>query len=153
MSVYFFDSSAVVKRYIPEAGTHWVRSLLASQSHTILVGHITPVEVMSAVFRKVREKELTPAAADALQKLFLRHLKHKDFVLLHYDNAVMQTAINLLGRYTLRAYDAIQLATAVNSQQILQPNGHSVIFTTADNDLVAAAQQAGLATENPNQYK
>ena len=38
MSLYFFDSSALAKRYMPETGSHWVLSLAApTQRNRIFV--------------------------------------------------------------------------------------------------------------------
>lgn len=53
MSAYFFDSSAVVKRYVNETGTAWVTSILApTAGHDIYVTRITGVEVVSAIARR-----------------------------------------------------------------------------------------------------
>jgi uncharacterized protein len=36
VTAYFLDSSAVIKRYVPEAGTAWVRAMtMPSTGHTI----------------------------------------------------------------------------------------------------------------------
>jgi len=38
VSTYFFDTSALIKRYVVEQGTDWVRSIVAPQAgHTILI--------------------------------------------------------------------------------------------------------------------
>lgn len=50
MAAYFFDSSAVVKRYVHEMGTAWVLSVTApTAGHFIYIAHITGVEVVSAI--------------------------------------------------------------------------------------------------------
>ncbi|MCI0711126.1 MAG: type II toxin-antitoxin system VapC family toxin [Chloroflexi bacterium] len=49
MSHFYFDSSALVKRYLRETGSAWVRSLASpSAGHTIVVAAITRVEVAAA---------------------------------------------------------------------------------------------------------
>jgi uncharacterized protein len=55
VAVYFFDSSAIVKRYLNETGTSWVSSItdLATGNHIYMVS-ITLVEVISAITRKAR---------------------------------------------------------------------------------------------------
>ena len=56
MPVYFFDSSAMVKRYINEVGTGWVTSLTdRTAGNRIQVARITAVEVVSAITRRARE--------------------------------------------------------------------------------------------------
>jgi polyferredoxin len=44
VAVYFVDSSALVKRYVQEVGTPWVRRLThRGQAHEIYLASITPV--------------------------------------------------------------------------------------------------------------
>ena len=53
MAVYFFDSSAIVKRYLIEAGTKWVISIAdLAAGNEIYLARITFVEVISAITRK-----------------------------------------------------------------------------------------------------
>jgi predicted nucleic acid-binding protein len=53
VSAYFFDSSAIVKRYVKEEGSAWVISTSdrASGAHVYLAS-ITGVEVVAALARK-----------------------------------------------------------------------------------------------------
>ena len=52
MPVYFLDSSALVKRYVPEVGTSWVRGLTTpTASHTLIIAQVTPAEIVSGVER------------------------------------------------------------------------------------------------------
>jgi uncharacterized protein len=56
-------------------------------------------------------------------------------------------------QYPLRAYDAIQLAAALQLKTTLNQVGSpDPIFLTADNRLLAIAQAIGLPTDNPNNY-
>jgi hypothetical protein len=42
MTHYFLDSSALIKRYVAETGTNWVRSIiLPGSGNIIVVAHIT----------------------------------------------------------------------------------------------------------------
>jgi hypothetical protein len=58
-------------------------------------------------------------------------------------------AVELIGRCRLRAYDAIQVATAVVINQT-QSGLPPLSFVSADDELLLAARAEGLATENPN---
>ena len=56
MALCYFDASAVVKYYVTEPGSHWVRQLVQERdpqshqfSHVILVAEITRVEVAAAL--------------------------------------------------------------------------------------------------------
>jgi hypothetical protein len=54
---YFLDSSALVKRYVQETGTSWVRSITRrSPSTVIYIARITTVEVSCAIARRRKER-------------------------------------------------------------------------------------------------
>jgi uncharacterized protein len=45
MADYFFDTSALVKRHVIEAGSPWVKSLVrAKAAHTLYIARITAVD-------------------------------------------------------------------------------------------------------------
>ena len=74
MSNYFFDSSALVKRYIPEVGTAWVRSTMDRRvANTSLIAHITQVKIISAVMRRSRDSSIAPRTAKAIYLVLNRH--------------------------------------------------------------------------------
>jgi len=55
--------------------------------------------------------------------------------------------------YTLRAYDAVQLATAwLLNQDLLRTDRPLLRFVCADDRLIAIAQAEGLPTDNPNHH-
>lgn len=61
MAVYFFDSSALVKRFARETGTAWVINLFKPASgNRIYIARITYVEVVSAIVRRVKGNSLRP---------------------------------------------------------------------------------------------
>lgn len=50
MASYYLESSALVKRYVVETGTAWIRGLCASTSgNTLFIAQVTGVEVVAAV--------------------------------------------------------------------------------------------------------
>ena len=68
MSVYFFDTSALVKRYVAETGSTWVSHVTHPKSgHKIFIAAITAVGVVSAIMKKVRDTK-NPLAQNDAQK-------------------------------------------------------------------------------------
>ncbi|MBD2775745.1 type II toxin-antitoxin system VapC family toxin [Iningainema tapete] len=60
MTAYFLDSSALIKRYVPETGSAWIRAISALDSgNSLIIARITWVEVRSALARRQREGSLT----------------------------------------------------------------------------------------------
>jgi uncharacterized protein len=54
VTIYFLDSSAIVKRYVPEKGTTWIQDLSDRQTRNqLFVAGIAWVEVLSALAQAV----------------------------------------------------------------------------------------------------
>jgi hypothetical protein len=63
----------------------------------------------------------------------------------------IDTACQLANKHPLRAYDAVQLATAwLSNQALLRMGEPPLTFICADNNLIAIAHGEGLLTDNPN---
>jgi uncharacterized protein len=153
MSHYFFDSSALVKRYVPEIGQAWVLSItLPATGNTIIVAQITRVEVASAVMRRSRDGTLTIRAAHAIRLLMGRHLS-REYVIIGLTDHLIKRAEILLEFHPLRAYDSLQLASALEANDRLVTTGLApLIFISSDTRLLSAARAEGLATDDPHSH-
>ncbi len=153
MAIYYFDSSAAVKKYVAEKGTGWVLGLFKpSASNVFYFSQIYGVEVVSAISRRFREGSLTQKAAQKSIARFKRDFQTK-FRGLRLSNAVVFDAMRFAETHGLRGYDAVQLATAINVENRLAASGFSSItFVSADNRLNQAAQTEGLFIDNPNNH-
>ncbi len=148
MTYHFLDSSALIKRYVIENGTMWIRSLVAQ--HDILMAQITQVEVVSGTMRRYRENAISLQTANGIRLLIDRHA-NRDYQIIKINKDVIQAAEHLLVKYPLRAYDSIQLASAlIANHRLVQANTSMLIFVSADTRLITAASGEGLATDNPN---
>lgn len=59
----------------------------------------------------------------------------------------------LVRNYSLRAYDAVQMASALRVQPSFSGSRYtSLTFVAADDRLLAAARAEGLLTDNPNRH-
>ena len=151
MANFFLDSSRVVKRYVLETGSEWVSRISDPDSgHTIVIARITIAEVVAAFWRKMREGAIPAQEAKTLTEEFMEHVRTQYFVL-EVTPEVINEAVRLIEQHRLRGYDAVQLASAILLHRRRQQLGlPSLIFVSADEDLLAAAQPEGLVTENPN---
>ncbi len=154
MGNYFLDTSAVVKRYFPaERGHFWVTNLCdPAQNHDLFISQITLVEVIAAICRKAREQNIETMRRDKIINRFridFNDIYNRERVTV----MMLANAGNLCRTHQLRAYDAVQLACALNrrreslANQIAPP-----IFVCADKKLAEFASIEGLATENPDNY-
>lgn len=109
----FADSSAVVKLYADEDGHQPVRALGA-----LAVAQICRVEVPAALWRKQRLGELEASDARILTADFEADFYGTDeeaprFAVLATTVGILDDAARLCAAHGLRAYDAIQLASAL----------------------------------------
>jgi len=152
MSVFYFDTSAIVKRYVVETGTDWIMALTNPDRNNLsVIAEITLAETAATIAAKHRAAQgITHQERDEAVQLFLQHC-HTDYHLIPTHRIIIERAILLTQNHRLRGYDAVQLATALNTNEKLIIGGLSpLVFVTADNDLNNAAQSEGLSTDNPN---
>ena len=61
MHIYYGDTSAIVKLYVPEIGSGWILSEFQRTDVLFVIGDITTVEVAAAFGRAQREGRLSLA--------------------------------------------------------------------------------------------
>jgi uncharacterized protein len=153
MADYFFDTSALVKRHVNEAGSRWVKSLVrAKAGHRLYIARITAVEVTSAITRRQYAGDLSPGQAGAILGHFRRHLAER-YRIIELTPALFADAMAKARKRRLRAYDAVQLAAALEIRQQRREAGFGpVVLVSADRDLNGAAQAEGLPVEDPSHH-
>jgi hypothetical protein len=132
----YFDTSALVKRYVVEAGSAAVRRLL--RSHVVVSSVLLRLEAVSAVRRRHAEGDLT----DVQQRRLLRRIDADDasWHLVPIVDDVMEAARRLLVAHRLRTLDAIHLASA----SIVAAEGLRLPFVTADHRQAETGRAVGL---------
>lgn len=153
MAAYFFDSSAVVKRYVDETGTAWVLSVTApAAGHAIYVARITGVEVVSALTRQARHGALSPTAAATTLTQF-RHDFARQYHTIDITDTLIARAMALAETHALRGYDAVQCAAALVVHTYRQALGMPILtLVSADAALNTAAAAGGLLVADPNTH-
>lgn len=74
VDAYFLDSSALLKRYVPEVGTAWIQSITNAQNQNLLiVAHIAWVEISSAVARRQRKGSISNIQTNQVLAAFRAH--------------------------------------------------------------------------------
>ena len=152
MGVFFFDSSGAVKHYVSEAGSGWVGGLVdPAAGHLRYLAEIAGVEVISAIARRSRSGTLlAPTAAAALTRF--RQDFATEFLTVPITTLLIADAMQLAERYSLRGYDAVQLAAALQVADECRAAGTPFVLISADRELNAAAVAEGLAVDDPNDH-
>ena len=153
MSIVYLDASALVKQYIAESGSAWVRSLLIfTWSPTVFISCLTVVEAACAFARRQREGTLLSESYAHVLTAFDYDITYR-YNVLDVTPAVIDTARRLAERHSLRAYDAVQLATALLAdRRLVETRQSPLTFICADEHLTTVAQSEGLLTDNPNHH-
>ena len=143
MAVLFLDTSALVRRYFqPEPGANRVREACApSHGHTIVLARIAAVELSAALHRRLRERTLTRSGLDRRWRQFLSDWLNQ-YEIAQAGESVYTTATALTGQYPLRAFDALQLASALAVAERSGSRGFE--FWTADATQARAARSERL---------
>jgi predicted nucleic acid-binding protein len=132
----FFDSSALAKRYIEEAGSDRVQDILSSAT-SLTVSVLCILEIVSALCRRRREKRLSQRQyISAKQALFA---DIEDLSVVNLTDQVIVRAIEILERWPLRSSDSIHVASAAEWS--------AQLFVSADERQCEAARAYGLQVE------
>lgn len=153
MAVYFFDSSAIVKRYVRETGARWVSSVIdPAAGNEIYLARITGVEVVSALVRRGREGTMSERDMAAALTQFRKDFAG-EYQALEMTASVMGRAMSLAEAHALRGYDAVQLAAALEVNNFCLAAGlPACAIVSADEALNIAATAEGLTVDNPNTH-
>lgn len=153
MGHYYFDSSALVKRYVAETGTNWMNRLCATGAgHTLYTVRISGAEIIAALFLRTRTDALAISDAQAAATQFKADFRNR-YQIVEATERLVDLAMTLAEKHGLRGYDAVQLAAALELQTARAALSLSIItFVCADNTLNKAAAAEGLPVENPNTH-
>ena len=148
-NAYFVDSSALVKRYVQETGTFWVRAITRRSPPTVIyVARITAVEVSCAIARRRKGRTLTQRRATSILHRFRQHLAGR-YNVAQVTTSLLDDAARLGVKHALRAYDAV----ALEVNRFHQAGGSApVTLVSADQALNDAALAEGLTVDDPRTH-
>jgi predicted nucleic acid-binding protein len=146
LSVYYLDTSALVKLYVREPGTEQMLRLAdPAGGHALALLGLTRVEFRSAVRQRERAGDVAHDIADNLIDSMDEHLANF-FLVQPLTDLVIEEAAALLDRHALKAYDAVQLAGCIMLRARL---GRHATFVCSDSQLVRAAEDEGMIVLDP----
>jgi uncharacterized protein len=136
--ILYLDTSALVKRYIREAGTDEVIELIESAG-SVGSASLTKVEMAAAFEKTVRKGWVKRKIAMQAWQDFLDHWS--SFTRLNTSSGTIDRASSLALEYGLRGYDAMHLACALLWKETLETQ---ITMATFDRDLWQASKKASL---------
>ena len=110
----FLDTSSLLKLYHSEEGSERLQEILSIDAEVIYLSEIAKIEFSSAIWKKIRQKDLTKEIGNAVISCFEEDSDKFKWIPLNSD--VIKSASDLLKKYGddgLRTLDSVQLACAV----------------------------------------
>lgn len=144
MTSYFFDTSALVKRYHDEPGTERVDEILDIHENDVIVSSLLIVETVSAFRRKLNRGELSESELNQSVGAFFREALD-DYVIVPMEESMLTFSFDLILEEDLRTLDSLQLSAGISIDRELD----GAIFVTADHDLARIGDRRGLTTLVP----
>ena len=153
MHYFFFDASALAKRYHHEPGSdvtnYLLDALLGSAPERVIISPLILCEPISVLSREHNSGRIQ---VDLFQKATARVLlearaMNQQFI----DNETILHSIPLISRHNLNASDALFLYQALNLHDLLQTMEQDLALVASDRRLLRAAEDEGLLTLNPEE--
>ena len=134
----YFDTSLLVKRYVPEVGSNELETYLCAKQPHLMVSELSRLEFTSTLQRKMREGVLTQALVDAMQRQADEDLLSGVIEMTALDSQIISRGLTLMRtlKQAVATLDAIHLATALARK--------ADMFLTNDKQLARAALETGL---------
>ncbi|MCX9014046.1 MAG: type II toxin-antitoxin system VapC family toxin [Candidatus Methanoperedens sp.] len=123
----FIDTSSLIKLYHKEEGSDSVMNALSNDIREIFLSELAILEFRSALWKKIREKEIKEKTAIEVIKCFQNDGDNFQWIMLQSD--IVESASYLLMKYGnrgLRTLDSLQLATALTLKD------EKCVFLTSD---------------------
>jgi uncharacterized protein len=138
----YFDASALIKRYVNEAGRREVLRLL--RGHDCVTSTLLPVELRRALRRRVADATLDQGRVPEILKRFATDRAF--WALVEVTRDVLATAETLVATHPLRTLDAIHVASAQFFAARIRQS--ELIFVSADARQTMAAAAEGMTTKH-----
>lgn len=141
MAWAYLDTSALIKRYVEEAGRREVLTIL--RRHDCVVSAVLPIEIRSALRRRAAEGTLAERDLSAISKRLT--IDRAFWTVIEVSREALGVAELLAATHPLRALDAIHLGSA----QLFAARVPrlSFLFVSADLRQTATATAIGLRTQ------
>ena len=151
MRIFYFDASALAKRYVKEKGSEIVLRIFSAVAvvnmRALMIGL---AEVVSIFVRKKNGGVISHELFRASLLLFKQEiLENLHFKKLEADSILISRAIPLIEKHSINSTDACVLRSAMDIAAFEKERGNALSLVTADKRLDAAAKAEGLHTINP----
>ena len=150
MTVFYLDTSALVKRYRTEEGTEAVSALLENSlpEDRFYTSFLSVLEFTAGITRLMKGDQLSETTGEEFLARYRSDVE-EIFRIWPLDEEVTSSAISIAQEYGLRSGDAIHLSSAL--QLYSSAPGEWMVLVSSDAEPLDAATSAGLEILNPQE--
>ena len=152
MTLFYLDTSALLKRYRTELGSDCIESLFKEKlsKNQIATSFLAVIEMNGAVSRLRKSKAITNQEADDILSYFGADMENRVEIIPITEQILIQ-AVQISGTYGNRAADSIHAATMVDLSIESGYTGASLVALIADRRLCGTAEDKGISVLNPEE--
>lgn len=151
MTVFYLDTSALVKRYKTEEGSDIIDYLYDNlpREHSLTISFLTVLEFVSAIRRLLKPNIISQEDFEMIISTFSQELE--PFLIRSIDDKIVADALDKVVKHALKSADAIQLSTVVELREMMEEVGENVVFICDDEELIKAGRRENLGVINPRE--
>lgn len=142
--ILFFDTSALIKRYISETGSNKVDELFEI-SENIIVSPVTKIEVYSSLKRLLVTNLISEEDYETVKSNIDYDFRY--FTVVSLNEKIEKEVIKLIERHQLKALDSIQLASCLYRKADIRD------FIVSDVKLKNAAEAENIEVIDPTEFE
>ena len=140
-----------MKRYIPEIGSDVVEELFEelTNSEVLTTSYLTVLEVNSTVMRLLQGRVISQTDYQRILDRFALDISNYDISVMPVQNELVDDAIGMVRRRSLRSLDALHFASAVTASE-RSSDDQNLYVVSADRELVEACEAYGVPAIDPH---
>lgn len=131
-AIYYFDSSALLKRYIQEEGSDEIEKIWPEGSSQVATAALTYAEIYATFFRLRREGRISGKQVGSVCEQFENDWR--TFAFVEFSVEVQKLIPKIIAQVPLRGADLVHIATAC----FLKERGATILVTYDARMLLAA---------------
>ena len=152
MSVFYLDTSVIVKRYRTEEGTDFVDILfdkvINNKEHSLATSTISILEFIAAMRRIQKANIISEDDLKDAISTFRKDMDH--FSLRPFNEDLLAKSISVVMDHALRTVDSLHLATVLELEEMMAEIDEDTILVSDDNEMCKAAEKESLVVLKPS---
>jgi predicted nucleic acid-binding protein len=148
---FYFDASALAKRYVPETGSAQVDAVLDTvPARRVFLLSVGAGEIASIAVRK-RNAGLLPISDfdEAMRNIRAEIVQAGKVTVSPVSKRLVFSSLPLIVAHSINSTEAMTLKSALAIARRLRAAGDDLVFVASDRRLLRAAGAEGLSTFNP----